>query len=109
MFEAEGTFSDFDKARVCLAPCREQAFMLVEQMPAMFAPDSATARADRAAYAEHNVCFTEARSGGQIIARPNEHSQQCGCDSCNRHRRRAVRTETADKPGRYSSGKEVRL
>jgi putative FmdB family regulatory protein len=57
------------------------------------------ASSDRATYAKHNVTFTGVNGTAEesIGFSPNSHEEQCQCEECKRHRRRALVTETADK------------
>ena len=71
----------------------------------------ATSDADRAAYFEHNKTYTSDLTPGALIGfKPNEHMQQCQCDKCRGHRKRAYRTETAEPLRRNKRvAKEVRI
>lgn len=103
-FERRVPVEQFDYAQMC--DCGAIAFQVWIKTPGMFTPDSATVKADRAAYFSHNITYT----GGtkEIGFKANSHSQQCGCEQCGRHRRRAAVTEVADAASSKVAAKEVK-
>jgi hypothetical protein len=105
VFRSEGKYSEFDMARPCLArECEAQAFMLVDQMPAL---NVATMHREHLDYMKHNITFTGGDKEVQHV--PNEHALQCQCDGCIGHRKRAKVTGTAEPLRRNRRvAKEVR-
>jgi putative FmdB family regulatory protein len=100
-FEAFVSVSRFKRSRRCPA-CAGRAQRIILTAPSL---GLGLASRDRLEYAQHNVTYTgESRDGDQVIGfSPNSHEDQCHCEGCNRHRRRASVTETADK------GKDVAI
>jgi putative FmdB family regulatory protein len=95
-FEAFIVVSRFNALRTC-PECDGVASRVDFLKPP--ALNFASASSDRQTYAKHNVTFT-GRSGNDeesIGFTPNSHDDQCQCEECKRHRRRALVTETADK------------
>jgi putative FmdB family regulatory protein len=88
-FERMVPLAQFDFAQLC--ECGAGAKQIFPKFPGM---NLSSAEVERAAYMEHNITFT----GGskEVQHKPNEHAQQCQCDGCRGHRRRANVTGTAE-------------
>lgn len=98
-FERFIRLPDWDKAQLC--ECGARAEVFYPNFPGMFTPGGASATEDREFYYNHNITYTG--GSAEVKHSPNSHSEQCQCESCGRHRRRASVTDVADVK------KEVRL
>jgi hypothetical protein len=91
-FEREGYYHQFDQAQKCARlMCPSPAFMIVDQMAKMM---TSTPHVESDAYMQHNVTYTAENS--IIKQQPNDHANQCHCDACRGHRKRAKVTGVAE-------------
>lgn len=92
---------DWDKMQRCACGARADVFF--KKFPGMQTPGGASVSEDRAFYLNHNVTYRAGTPESEVMQAPNSHANQCQCESCGRHRRRASVTEVADV------NKEVRI
>lgn len=102
-FERFIPLPDWDKAQLC-DKCGSLAEVFYPGGFRGMRPGGGhSAAEDRDFYFNHNITYRAGTSESEVQQAPNSHVDQCQCESCGRHRRRASVTEVADV------NKEVRL